>query len=100
LIDIYGHYANRGDTVKIDATWRLLRNSKLLKSINKFSKSLDCGAFIGREELLDDLGVLDGELDTIIMKMRRIRLRPNSPSLESRTSERRATQNGNAISAV
>ncbi len=73
LIDIYGHYANRGDTVKMKAKWRLPKSSSLLNAINRFSDSMHCGEFIGRAELLKELKIFDATLNKVIASMREIR---------------------------
>ncbi len=44
LIDIYGHYANRGDTVRVEGAWYLDCKPSLLRALNFLSSSARCGA--------------------------------------------------------
>lgn len=73
LIDIYGHYANRGDTVRVEGTWAIDGGSALNRAVNLFSSSLACGDFLDEASLLRSLGVAKGELRPVIKAMRAIR---------------------------
>lgn len=73
LIDIYGHYANRGDTVQIEATWVLRVNPILLNAINFFGTTDNCGAFIRSDELMRRLGVQEWHLQKVIQDLRGVR---------------------------
>lgn len=73
LIDIYGHYANRGDTVQIRATWKLAVKPSLLKAINFFGSTDRCGAFIDEEALMSSLGVKKTGLRQVIKDLRDVR---------------------------
>lgn len=73
LIDIYGHYANRGDTVQIEATWILRLKPSLLNAINFFGSTESCGAFIESNALMRRLGVDELGLRRIIQDLRRVR---------------------------
>lgn len=80
LIDIYGHYANRGDTVQINATWNLPLRPALLKAVNFFGSTEHCGGFINDQLLMSHLDVDSKELRDIITDLRRVRF-------DARTSE-------------
>jgi len=73
LIDIYGHYANRGDVVNIESTIKSKTNTKLAEMITFFSQTANCGDFIPESALLEKFGVIDSELYTIIESMRALR---------------------------
>jgi DNA (cytosine-5)-methyltransferase 1 len=73
LIDIYGHYANRGDTVQIEARWKLPLKPNLLAAINFFGSTGHCGGFIDVEELMTRLGVQEPGLREVIKELRRVR---------------------------
>ena len=72
LIDIYGHYANRGDTVNVSGEWNL-RRSPLVNAINWFTASERCGDFVDQAELQFALGVSKKELAKVIEDLREIR---------------------------
>jgi len=73
LIDIYGHYANRGDTVKIEAYWNLSIDPKLGRLLNFFSKTMNCGAFLSINDITAALKVNEAELVDLIPQLRRVR---------------------------
>lgn len=76
LIDIYGHYANRGDTVKIET---VLDNSQIDKSdpiyraIEYFGNSAHCGVFIPKAEVISSIGIEMSELNTLLNRLRSMR---------------------------
>jgi len=70
LIDIYGHYANRGDTVQIDAVWDLELDLELLSAINFFSSTDHCGGFFEEEALAEAVGVDKSILLDLVQDMR------------------------------
>lgn len=72
IIDIYGHYANRGDTVKI-CTGFLQTNEPILRALEFFGNSNNCGIYLSRAELADNLGVAEEEVDGLIMDLRNLR---------------------------
>lgn len=73
LIDIYGHYANRGDTVKV-TTWCEGCQDKLLQhAINYFGDSSNCGIYLKRDKLSTDLGISVEDVDELVYKMRSMR---------------------------
>lgn len=73
LIDIYGHYANRGDTVQVEARWDLPLQPSLLKAINFFGATERCGGFIDDAALMNELGVDDAGLQAVIHELRQVR---------------------------
>ena len=73
LIDIYGHYANRGDVVDISINIKS-ENTTLLESLlNHFGQTKNCGGFISEIELLDLFNSPKGELVNAINRMREMR---------------------------
>ena len=72
LIDIYGHYANRGDTVKVTGKWNL-KSTPLSNAINWFSSSDNCGAFVDQDKLQGILGLTKSDLTKVIDALREIR---------------------------
>lgn len=73
LIDIYGHYANRGDTVQVEASWDLTISPSLLKAINFFGSTERCGYFISEAALMSELGVKERSLRRVIEELRQVR---------------------------
>ncbi|MBL7964660.1 MAG: DNA cytosine methyltransferase [Flavobacteriales bacterium] len=73
LIDIYGHYANRGDTVRVSSTWVLSENEALVKALNFFGDSLKCGDFAESTMLSRQIGVRKDSLEKLIATLRKIR---------------------------
>lgn len=70
LIDIYGHYANRGDVVDISMEIKTTEKSPLLKMIEYFSQTENCGDFVKEDELTDLFGLSKSELYHLISMMR------------------------------
>lgn len=73
LIDIYGHYANRGDTVDVEASWNLPIRADLLRTLNFFSKTKHCGDFNQTNELKSELGLNDEGFRQIVANLRAAR---------------------------
>ncbi len=73
LIDIYGHYANRGDTVGIKGKWRLPAGGRLAMAINYFTDTARCGDFVGENELRSELGLTKSSLAAVVEEMREVR---------------------------
>lgn len=73
LIDIYGHYANRGDTVSINADWNLLIDNKSLGLLNFFSKTENCGDFHNLQQLQSSLGMTSQQFRDCVSKLREVR---------------------------
>ena len=74
LINIYGHYANRGDTVKIVSDWSLGIAPEISRMINFFGKTENCGQFIKVENLKQNLNLQQLKFPDVIEKLRRIRV--------------------------
>lgn len=73
LIDIYGHYANRGDVVDVTTSICSARRTKLVRLIEYFSQTANCGAFVPEDSLAQSLKVCRTELDDLISSMRKLR---------------------------
>ena len=74
LINIYGHYANRGDTVKIVSDWSLGIAPEISRMINFFGKTENCGQFIKVENLKQNLNLQQLKFPDVIEELRRIRV--------------------------
>ena len=72
LIDIYGHYANRGDTVKV-TTEVAEGDAELRAAVTYFGASKHCGIDISQESVCRELGLDDDGLDELVTKMRELR---------------------------
>ncbi len=87
LIDVYGHYANRGDTVVVATDVFGGPSSNLVRALRFFGNSLNCGTAIPRAAVMSALGVTDVVLDEIIAEMRAmrfdIRTRRTHPTMAS-----------------
>lgn len=58
LIDIYGHYANRGDVVDISSSFELkCAKTPVWKAIEYFSQTKNCGDFISKDALAKALNI-------------------------------------------
>ena len=90
LIDIYGHYANRGDTVKVTAEYGLSESSPAVRLLNFVSKSEISGGFIDREYLMDQLSITDGQFRSAVLTLRNerfdVRTKDTHPIIKSRTT--------------
>lgn len=73
LIDIYGHYANRGDTVKVTTRFNSSRKSKVHKAIEFFGSSKNCGDFVSENQLSCEINLSASELPELIAELRSIR---------------------------
>lgn len=73
LIDIYGHYANRGDTIRVKTTLPPRSNSDLIRAMQFFGDSHMCGDFISKQALATSLRVREKDLDDLIERLRGIR---------------------------
>jgi DNA (cytosine-5)-methyltransferase 1 len=73
LIDVYGHYANRGDTVTVRTDIIGGVATVLTRALRFFGDSLRCGEAISRAVIRSELSVTDGELDELISEMRSMR---------------------------
>jgi DNA (cytosine-5)-methyltransferase 1 len=73
LIDIYGHYANRGDTVQVNADWRLPLHPELLRFLNFTSKTCNCGDFIDLPKLKQLIDVPARSIGGLVESLRSVR---------------------------
>jgi DNA (cytosine-5)-methyltransferase 1 len=73
LIDIYGHYANRGDVVNVVGYWEINESLAFNRAINLFSSSDACGDFLDDALLRRKLKVGKQELQSVVESMREIR---------------------------
>ena len=73
LIDIYGHYANRGDTVRVEGEWKLNCQPPLLRAMNLMSVSTNCGEFCEESRLMKELGIGKKEMPIVVESMREMR---------------------------
>jgi DNA (cytosine-5)-methyltransferase 1 len=70
LIDIYGHYANRGDTVNISTKVMGGRRSSLIKAIEFFGNSRNCGVLIPWEAAAESIGISAMDLVELVSQLR------------------------------
>jgi DNA (cytosine-5)-methyltransferase 1 len=73
LIDIYGHYANRGDTVQIDGTWKIDVPAPVLRLLNFTSKTMNCGQFISLTTLTKSAGIPEERIPSLVEALRAVR---------------------------
>ena len=72
LIDIYGHYANRGDVVEVD--FSIKNNNALMESMLAFfSKTENCGEFINEQYLCREFNINKPDLGQAIQLLRDLR---------------------------
>ncbi|WP_306148132.1 MULTISPECIES: DNA cytosine methyltransferase [unclassified Roseibium] len=74
LIDIYGHYANRGDVVDVNSNFDFsCKSSPLTKALEYFSQTRNCGDFLGTEVLLGSINISSKELPSMTEALRALR---------------------------
>lgn len=73
LIDVYGHYANRGGVVDISMKITTPDKSPLLNTIEYFSQTVNCGDFVKEGELTKLFAMSKSELYELISLMRELR---------------------------
>jgi DNA (cytosine-5)-methyltransferase 1 len=73
LIDIYGHYANRGDTVRVKTTFSDGRRSLLERAVEFFGTSGGAGAFMSELDVSRSLGIDVSAIPDLIGKLRSMR---------------------------
>lgn len=73
LIDIYGHYANRGDTVKVSTTLSGARKSVLEKSFEFFGSSNNCGQFLSNTDFSSAVGCQPSQVKGLVYQLREMR---------------------------
>lgn len=74
LIDIYGHYANRGDTVKIDGSYGFPLVSPLTRALDFFLNSENCGEFLGKQAFATVVEETEGQISRVVEEMRAVRM--------------------------
>lgn len=89
LIDIYGHYANRGDTVRVKTEFKGRKTDVFTKAISFFGSSENCGYFLERDKVSNALNIKTEEVDKIVLYLRELRfdLRTESTHPTIRTNE-------------
>lgn len=73
LIDIYGHYANRGDVVDINSKITMDSGSNLGKAIEFYSQTDNCGNITTVSEISTRLNLSTEELLEVVQCMRELR---------------------------
>jgi DNA (cytosine-5)-methyltransferase 1 len=73
LIDVYGHYANRGDTVTIETDVIDGPQSLLRRALCFFGNSENCGISLPRRVVENQLGIEGKAVDQLIAELRAIR---------------------------
>lgn len=73
LIDIYGHYANRGDTVKIKTKIAGRAKPSLYRAIEFFGSSAHCGTFLDKNNLAVALSCETEDVRNIVFSLRELR---------------------------
>jgi DNA (cytosine-5)-methyltransferase 1 len=79
LIDIYGHYANRGDTVRIKTIFHKKRKSLIERAFEYFGRSENCGEFLPQQSVAELFGIRDEVLKSVISELRSVRWDVRSP---------------------
>lgn len=79
LIDIYGHYANRGDTVRVSTKFGHAKKSVLEKAIEFFGNSENAGDFTTEIEVARQLGIEKTEVPALVSELRAMRWDVRSP---------------------
>lgn len=78
LIDIYGHYANRGDTVKVEGSWRWPK-SLFGRALNWLTCSERCGDFVEVRDVLRELDCTKAQLESVVEQLRAVRFDFRTP---------------------
>lgn len=73
LIDIYGHYANRGDTVKVSTKLSGQRKSPLERAVEFFGSSENCGQFLSNLEFARNVECDLGKTRELVFRLREMR---------------------------
>lgn len=80
LIDIYGHYANRGDVVDIAAKFQFSAPGPLQEAVRFFSQTENCGKFLECRDVWGELGVPQDQVEDVVGQMRDIRFDLRTPA--------------------
>lgn len=73
LIDIYGHYANRGDTVRIETRVDTARETPAIRAVKHYGSSENCGVAARLESVAESLDVSLGNLPALVSELRSLR---------------------------
>ena len=73
LIDIYGHYANRGDVVQIKSTFNFSKVGPFERMIQFFSQTENCGDFYSEDSILEVMNIGHCDVSAVVRKMRGLR---------------------------
>jgi DNA (cytosine-5)-methyltransferase 1 len=73
LIDIYGHYANRGDTVFVESDWHIRENGSVVRLLNHFASTNHCGGLESSEEVLGKASVGWKDFMAAVNRLREVR---------------------------
>ena len=73
LIDIYGHYANRGDTVGIKTAFDLNQDNPFIRALDFFGDSNNCGIYMSKEDVAEKIQIPIEDVDDFVMEMRGLR---------------------------
>ncbi len=73
LIDIYGHYANRGDVVNISTTYKFPTEGPLERFLEYFSQTANCGDFHKEGEVIANLETTRCEFSSVVSELRALR---------------------------
>jgi DNA (cytosine-5)-methyltransferase 1 len=73
LIDIYGHYANRGDTVKVATKLSGGKKTSVEKAVEFFGSSQNCGQFLSNLDFAQAVGCEQGATRELVFKLREMR---------------------------
>jgi len=87
LIDIYGHYANRGDTVKVSTVIKTRTKSTLDKAFEFFGSSGNCGVFIPVEDIDQSIAVGGDSIAALVSHLRSLRWDIRTPDTHSTIRE-------------
>ena len=74
LIDIYGHYANRGDTIRATSSFGLALSDSTWRTMEFFGNSINCGTFISVNEICTRLKITRPALRRVVSELRRVRM--------------------------
>jgi DNA (cytosine-5)-methyltransferase 1 len=74
LIDIYGHYANKGDAVNIDGNWQFNAFSPEVRILNFFGNTQKCGSIVKESVIFEATGLDEKSFKVAVTNLRKFRL--------------------------
>ena len=74
LIDIYGHYANKGDAVNIDGNWQFNSLSPEARILNFFGNTQKCGSIVQESVIFEATGLDENSFKVAVTNLRKFRL--------------------------